>query len=108
MTHLGGFFIKRRLDSSVGKDVLYRTCLHEVRERPSSCIEAVSVDNWHYPPPPPYTHPLSHAVHAAGAAGRGEHGVLFGGLSVAQWEAVLTQGWPAVSGGGCCEGRSDM
>ena len=31
MTHLGGFFIKRKLDSSVGKDILYRKCLHEVR-----------------------------------------------------------------------------
>ena len=30
MTRLGGFFIKRRLDSSSGKDVLYRKCLHEV------------------------------------------------------------------------------
>ena len=31
MTHLGGFFIKRKLDTSVGKDILYRKCLHEVR-----------------------------------------------------------------------------
>lgn len=30
VTRLGGFFIKRRLDSSSGKDVLYRKCLHEV------------------------------------------------------------------------------
>ena len=31
MTHLGGFFIKRKLDTAAGKDVLYRKCLHEVR-----------------------------------------------------------------------------
>ena len=30
MTHLGGFFIKRKLDTSDRKDVLYRSCLHEV------------------------------------------------------------------------------
>ena len=30
VTHLGGFFIKRRLDFSDRKDVLYRKCLHEV------------------------------------------------------------------------------
>ena len=30
MTHLGGFFIKRKLDSADGKDILYRKCLHEV------------------------------------------------------------------------------
>ena len=29
--HLGGFFIKRKLDTTAGKDVLYRKCLHEVR-----------------------------------------------------------------------------
>ena len=28
--HLGGFFIKRKLDSVTGKDVLYRKVLHEV------------------------------------------------------------------------------
>eukprot|EP00731_Ephydatia_muelleri_P021221 Em0013g948a len=27
--HLGGFFIKRKLDTAAGKDVLYRKCLHE-------------------------------------------------------------------------------
>ena len=32
MTHLGGFFIKRKLDTAAGKDILYRKCLHEVRE----------------------------------------------------------------------------
>ena len=31
MTRLGGFFIKRKLDTAAGKDVLYRKCLHEVR-----------------------------------------------------------------------------
>ena len=31
VTHLGGFFIKRKLDVSDKKDVLYRRCLHEVR-----------------------------------------------------------------------------
>ena len=31
VTHLGGFFIKRKLDTAAGKDVLYRKCLHEVR-----------------------------------------------------------------------------
>jgi glycerol-3-phosphate O-acyltransferase 1/2 len=31
VTHLGGFFIKRKLDSSDGRDILYRKCLHEVR-----------------------------------------------------------------------------
>ena len=31
VTHLGGFFIKRKLDTAAGKDVLYRRCLHEVR-----------------------------------------------------------------------------
>ena len=36
MTHLGGFFIKRKLDSSAGKDVLYRRCLHEVCPLPHS------------------------------------------------------------------------
>ena len=30
--HLGGFFIKRKLDTAAGKDVLYRKCLHEVRK----------------------------------------------------------------------------
>jgi glycerol-3-phosphate O-acyltransferase 1/2 len=33
VTHLGGFFIKRKLDSSVHKDVLYRKCLQEYMER---------------------------------------------------------------------------
>ncbi len=33
VTHLGGFFIKRKLDTAAGKDVLYRKCLHEVRLR---------------------------------------------------------------------------
>ena len=28
---MGGFFIKRKLDTAAGKDVLYRKCLHEVR-----------------------------------------------------------------------------
>ena len=28
--HLGGFFVKRRLDSPAGRDILYRKCLHEV------------------------------------------------------------------------------
>ncbi|XP_064382450.1 glycerol-3-phosphate acyltransferase 1, mitochondrial-like [Halichondria panicea] len=31
--HLGGFFIKRKLDSAAGKDILYRKCLHEYMER---------------------------------------------------------------------------
>ncbi len=30
MRRLGGFFIKRKLDSAAGKDVLYRKCLQEV------------------------------------------------------------------------------
>jgi hypothetical protein len=30
VTRLGGFFIKRKLDTAAGKDVLYRKCLHEV------------------------------------------------------------------------------
>lgn len=30
VTHLGGFFIKRKLDTAAGKDILYRKCLQEV------------------------------------------------------------------------------
>jgi glycerol-3-phosphate O-acyltransferase 1/2 len=33
VTHLGGFFIKRKLDSSDGRDILYRKCLHEYMEQ---------------------------------------------------------------------------
>ncbi|CAI8002498.1 Glycerol-3-phosphate acyltransferase 1, mitochondrial [Geodia barretti] len=33
VTHLGGFFIKRKLDVSDKKDVLYRRCLHEYMEQ---------------------------------------------------------------------------
>ena len=44
MTHLGGFFIKRKLDTAAGKDVLYRKCLHEVRLRNDRLLSELHVD----------------------------------------------------------------
>ena len=37
VTHLGGFFIKRKLDTAAGKDILYIKCLPEVRETLTIC-----------------------------------------------------------------------
>ena len=70
VTHLGGYFIKRKLDPSGGKDVLYRKCLHQVTQRViSPCLqkpeEQFHPSTSHAPSPsltpsPPFPHSLIH------------------------------------------------